>query len=95
MTGIISGKLPEEMELFDIQLEEVSVKDVLEATGQTLQHYNRMQLTKVHRKKRSFDKADDPLIVDSLYDYLFQNSTISNRDADSRMIENEIDDTNI
>ena len=89
LTGIISGKLPKEMESFDVQLEAVAVKDILGVTGQTLQHYNRMQITQVHRKKRSFGKADDPLIVDSLYEYLHQNSNIANRDKDSRMIENE------
>ena len=78
MTGIISGKLPQEMESFDVNLEEVAVKDILGVTGQTLQHYNRMQITRVHRKKRSFGKADDQLIVDSLYEFLHQNSNIAN-----------------
>ena len=90
LTGIISGKLPVEMENFDVQLEEVPVKNVLDVTGQTPQHLKRMRITEVHRKKRSFTKADDPIIINALYEFLFDNSNIANRDSDSRMINNEV-----
>ena len=77
------------MKDFNVKLDEVDVKDVIEVTGQTYQHYNRMKITQVHRQKRSFGKSDDAAIVDSLYDFLFENSNIANRDSDSRIIENE------
>ena len=78
LTGLISGRLPVEMESFNLQLEEVAVKDVLDVTEQTHQHYQRMlpKITQVHRKKRCFKKADDPTIIDSLYEFLFENSNI-------------------
>ena len=90
MTGVISGQLPVEMESLNVELEQVSIKDVLKVTGQTRQHYDRMKITEVHRKKRSFSKADDPQIINALYEFLFANSNIANRDSDSRKIENEI-----
>ena len=76
LTGLISGRLPVEMESFNLQLEEVAVKDVLDVTEQTHQHYQRMLITQVHRKKRCFKKADDPAIIDSLFEFLFENSNI-------------------
>ena len=78
------------MEHFEVELETVAVPDVLEVTEQTQQHYDRMFITQVHRKKRSFTKADDPNIVNGLYDFLFENSNIANRDGDSRKIDGEI-----
>ena len=78
------------MESFDIQLEDVPVQDILKVTGQTPQHYKRMKITEVHRMKRSFSKADNLIIIDALYEFLFENSNIANRDSDSRKIENEV-----
>ena len=64
------------MENFNLELEEVAVQDVINVTGQTHQHYDRMLITQVHRKKKCFHKADDHAIIDALYEYLFENSDI-------------------
>ena len=74
----------------DLELEEIDEKEVLEATGMTINHFKRMKITQVHRRKRTFTKADDPVIVDGLYDFLMANSTIANRDTDSRTIGKEV-----
>ena len=74
----------------DLELEKVEEKDVLKATALTQQAVHRMNITNVHRRKRRFTKADDPVIIECLYDYLMAHSTIANRDTDSRTIEKEV-----
>ena len=74
----------------ELNLEEVEEKDILNTTLLTKQHYDRMKITNVHRCKRTFTKADCPEIIDSLYNFLMENSTIANRDTDSRKIEKEV-----
>ena len=74
----------------DLDLEEVEEKDILDTTSLTKQHYDRMKIAEVHRRKRTFTKADCPIIIEHLYDFLMENSTIANRDTDSRKIEKEV-----
>ena len=86
----MSGKPPEGMDHQELELDEVNEKDILNATSLTHQHYNRMNITHARRRKRSFTKADCPIILESLYNFLMSNSTIANRDTDSRKLGNEI-----
>ena len=78
------------MNHMDLDLNEVEEKEILSATSLTKQHYDRMKITNVHRPKRTFTKADCPIIIERLFDFLMENSTIANRDTDSRKIEKEV-----
>ena len=86
----MKGKSPEGMDHIDLELDEVDEKDILNAASLTQSNLNRMNLSNVKRRKKSFTKADCPIIIDTLYDFLMTNSTIANRDTDSRKLGKEI-----
>ena len=78
------------MENVNLELEKVDEKDVLNVTGLTKQHFDRMNIQNVQRKKKTCTKADNQVIIDDLFQFLMDHSTIANRDTDSRKIGNEI-----
>ena len=70
-----------------MDLEIIENKDLTWLTGQTSQDLNRMFETGIKRKPRKEHVIGDPELIDQFHQFLMENSSISNREQDSQLVD--------